>query len=247
MIARSFSRLVDAVEADARWLLALWVVAAVALTLAAPSLNDVGSTDTADFLPAEAPSQQADRVLARLFLDDPTRESSIVVFARDGGLTEADHAYVGKLTSTLTTGGLANDITGVQSTATSPELAAFLRAPDGEAELLIASMADAPFSTSGTSAVERLRDHLEATAPDAPTTSPTSAVSPPTRPTASSDPSTAGNRARAFPCRDWADRNPMATKPVPYGRLRASDLCSDLDTARSSTLYGTNSRVSVST
>lgn len=166
MIARSFSRLVDAVEAYARWVLGLWVFAAVGLTLVAPSLNDVGSTDTADFLPGDAPSQEADRVLARLFPDDPTRESSIVVFARDGGLTDADHAYVGELTSTLTTGELAEDVSGVQSTATSPELAAFLRAPDGEAELLIASMADAPFSSSGAAAVERLRDHLEATAPE---------------------------------------------------------------------------------
>lgn len=166
MIARSFSRLVDVVEARARWVLGLWVLAAVALTLIAPSLNDVGSTDTADFLPADAPSQQADQVLARLFPDDPTRESSIVVFARDGGLTDADAAYIGELTSTLTTGELAADFTGVQSTATSPELAAFLRAADGEAELLIASMADGPFSTSGTAAVERLRDHLEETAPD---------------------------------------------------------------------------------
>jgi RND superfamily putative drug exporter len=166
VIARSFSRLVDAVEAHATWVLALWALAAVALTLVAPSLNDVGSTDTADFLPADAPSQQADRVLARLFPDDPTRESSIVVFARDGGLTDADEAYIGELTAALTAGELAGDVTGVQSTATSPELAAFLRAPDGEAELLVASMADAPFSTSGTAAVERLRDHLEETAPD---------------------------------------------------------------------------------
>lgn len=166
MIASSFSRLVDAVEAYARWVLGLWVLAAMGLTLVAPSLNDVGSTDTADFLPGDSPSQQADQVLARLFPDDPTRESSIVVFARDGGLTDADRTYVGELTSTLTTGELAEDITGVQSTATSPELAAFLRAPDGEAELLIASMADAPFSSSGAAAVERLRDHLETTAPD---------------------------------------------------------------------------------
>lgn len=166
MIARSFSKLVDVVEARARWVLALWALAAVALTLIAPSLNDVGSTDTADFLPADAPSQQADRVLARLFPDDPTRESSIVVFARDGGLTDADTAYIAELTATLTSGELAEDIIGVQSTATSPELAAFLRAPDGEAELVIASMADAPFSTSGTAAVERLREHLDSTAPE---------------------------------------------------------------------------------
>ena len=88
------------------------------------------------------------------------------MFARDRGLTDTDRAYIGDLTATLTTGAFADDVTAVQSTATSPELAAFLQAPDGAAELLIASMADAPFSTSGTAAVERLRDHLEESAPD---------------------------------------------------------------------------------
>lgn len=166
MISRLFARMVDVIEAHAWFVLALWAAAAVGLTIVAPSLNEVGSTDTADFLPPDAPSQQADRVLAELFPDDPSRESSIVVFARDGGLTEGDEAYIASVTSAVTTGPLAEDVVGVQSTASSPELAAFLRSPDGEAELMIASMKHAPFSTSGTAAVERLRDHLHDTAPE---------------------------------------------------------------------------------
>ena len=92
-----FSRFVDAVERHARWVLIAWIAAAVVLTLAAPSLNDVGSQDTADFLPSDAPSQQTDRLLAELFPDDPTRDASIIVVARDGGLTDADRAYLGEL------------------------------------------------------------------------------------------------------------------------------------------------------
>lgn len=114
MITRTFSRLVDLVERHARWVLGFWVLAAVGLTLVAPSLNEVGSSDTADFLPADAPSQQADKVLTGLFPDDPTRESSIVIFARDGGLTDADHGYIAQLTSALTSGDLAADFVGVQ-------------------------------------------------------------------------------------------------------------------------------------
>ncbi len=166
MISDRFSRMVDLIEARAGWVLGAWVAAAIAVTLVAPSLSEVGSSDTADFLPADAPSQQADKVLARLFPDDPSRESSIIVVARDGGLTDADRAYLGELTESMTAGALAGDISAVQSTSTSPDLAAFLRSPDGEAELLIASMTDPPFSTSGTAAVERLRDHIEDTAPD---------------------------------------------------------------------------------
>lgn len=82
-------------------MIATWVAAAVAMTLAAPSLNEVGSQDPADFLPTEAPSQQANRILAGLFADDPTREAAIIVVAAPGGLTEADRAYVRQLAEDL--------------------------------------------------------------------------------------------------------------------------------------------------
>lgn len=72
--------------------------------LFAPSLNDVGSQDTTDFLPADAPSQRADRLLAAAFPDDPTREASVIVVARAEGLTSADRAYLGELTAWLPRG-----------------------------------------------------------------------------------------------------------------------------------------------
>lgn len=161
-----FTRFVDAIEGRARWVIAAWVAAAVAMTLAAPSLNDVGSQDTADFLPSDAPSQQADRILADRFPDDPTREAAIIVVARDGGLTDADRTYIGQLAEDLRSPTFADDISGIQTVATDPDLGPFLRSEDGSAELMVASMRRAPFSTNGTQAVENLRDHLETTAPD---------------------------------------------------------------------------------
>jgi uncharacterized membrane protein YdfJ with MMPL/SSD domain len=161
-----FTRFVTAIERRARWVIAAWVAAAVAMTLAAPSLNDVGSQDTADFLPTDAPSQQADRILAGLFPDDPTREAAIIVVARDGGLTDADRTYIGQLAEDLRSPTFADDISGIQTVATDPDLGPFLRSEDGSAELMVASMRRAPFSTNGTQAVENLRDHLQTTAPD---------------------------------------------------------------------------------
>ncbi len=159
-------RVIDTVERRAAWVLVFWVVAAIGLTVAAPSLNEVGSSDTAGFLPADVPSQQAEALLTKLFPDDPTRDASIVVLARKGGLTEVDHDYIADLSSGLTTGPLGGDVKDLQSTATDPDLAPFLRSPDGEAELIIVGMTHAPFSTRGTAAVLRLREHLAATAPD---------------------------------------------------------------------------------
>lgn len=161
-----FTRIVTAIERRARWVIGAWVAAAVAMTLAAPSLNEVGSQDTADFLPADAPSQQADRILADLFPDDPTREAAIIVVAREGGLTDADRTYIGQLAEDLRSPSFADDISGVQTVATDPDLGPFLRSEDGAAELMVASMRRAPFSTNGTQAVEDLRSHLETTAPD---------------------------------------------------------------------------------
>lgn len=163
---RLIVRVVAFIERRAGLVLGFWVVAAIGLTLVAPSLNDVGSSDTADFLPADAPSQQADALLAKLFPGDPTRDASIVVFARQRGLTDGDRAYMAKFSTTLTTGSLHKDVKALQSTASSPELAAFLRSPDGKAELMVVSMTAAPFSSTGTAAVERLRDYLADTAPE---------------------------------------------------------------------------------
>src|SRR3546814_6129094 len=126
----------------------------------------VGSQDTADFLPADAPSQQADRILADLFPDDPTREAAIIVVAREGGLTDADRTYIGQVAEDLRSPSFADDISGVQTVATDPDLGPFLRSEDGAAELMVASMRRAPFSTNGTQAVEELSNHLETTVPD---------------------------------------------------------------------------------
>jgi uncharacterized membrane protein YdfJ with MMPL/SSD domain len=160
-----FSRFVDVIEARARWVLAGWVLAALALTLSAPSLNDVGSQDITDFLPASAPSQQADQRLAKLFPNDPTTDASVIVVARDGGLTDTDRGYLAELTTWLEGPENRGDVRTVQSASTNADLGAFLRATDGEAELVIVSFARAPLSLEGAKVVERIRGHMEATAP----------------------------------------------------------------------------------
>jgi RND superfamily putative drug exporter len=161
-----FTRFIGAVERQARWVLVAWVGAAVVLTLVAPSLNDVGSQDTTDFLPHDAPSQQADRLLAKLFPGDPTRDASVIVVAREGGLTEVDRAYLADLTTWLEGPANSGDVRTVQSASTNPDLAAFLRSVDGDAELLVTSMVRAPLSVEGAGVVQRIRDHMDKTAPD---------------------------------------------------------------------------------
>src|SRR5687767_14811324 len=125
-----FTRLVGMVERRAGWVIAAWLAAAVALVVLAPSINEVGSQDTADFLPADAPSQRATRIMAEVFPEDPTREAGILVAARDGGLTAGDRVWLTHLVEDLRGPAFADDIRGVQSAASDPDLAPFLRAPD---------------------------------------------------------------------------------------------------------------------
>src|SRR3546814_11877495 len=119
----------------------------------------VGSQDTADFLPADAPSQQADRILADLFPDDPTREAAIIVVAREGGLTDADRTYIGQVAEDLRSPSFADDISGVQTVATDPDLGPFVRSEDGAAPLMMASMSRAPSPPNRTPATPNLPHH----------------------------------------------------------------------------------------
>jgi len=161
-----FARLASFTERRAPWVVAGWFLAVVVVTATAPSLQDVGTQDNSDFLPADAPSQQADRVLRELFPDDPTRDSALLVFERPGGLTPADHAYVDALGASLAIGGPSAEVISVQSVATTPDLAPILRSRDGAAELLIMSFRAPPFTHATNEAVAQIRDHLAATAPD---------------------------------------------------------------------------------
>jgi putative drug exporter of the RND superfamily len=160
-----FGRCVDAVERRATWVIVVWVVVGVGLALAAPSLEDVGTQDTSAFLPASAPSQQADRLLAEAFPEDPTRDASIVVVAREGGLTDADRLYLADLANWLTGPAMIGNVSAVQSSTTSPDLASFLRSADGEAELLVISMSRPPLSPAGAAVVDDIRERLADTSP----------------------------------------------------------------------------------
>ena len=72
-----------------------WIAAAVIVTLLAPNINDVASSDTADFLPRNAPYKHAEQVYEATFPNDTSTSSTVIVIdARDvpGGILnqEAD-------------------------------------------------------------------------------------------------------------------------------------------------------------
>ena len=84
------------------WVIAAWVVAAVAIGAFAPSLSDATTQDQADFLPDRYESVQATQIAQQAFGETGGATATIVVKREDGGpLTAADQATVGRLAQSI--------------------------------------------------------------------------------------------------------------------------------------------------
>ncbi len=97
-----------------------WIALAAIVTVVAPNINDVASSDTADFLPSGAPFEHAGDVYKATFPEDDSKASSVIVMdARDlpGGIFDATAATFDEATQTGP-GNFTRD------------LAAWLRGPD---------------------------------------------------------------------------------------------------------------------
>jgi RND superfamily putative drug exporter len=152
-----------------RWaVVVLWVVAAVLFAAFAPALKDVGSADESTFLPKEAESVEARAVLARAFPDEAAPGSATVVFGRDGGLTDADRAYIDALpgwAKTESPEDLRGVVRNVVTLSQKPHLAVMMESADGSTQIATVNLEVAAFQEGATIAVEALRDHFAATAP----------------------------------------------------------------------------------
>jgi putative drug exporter of the RND superfamily len=77
-----------------KWVvIVLWIVGVIALSPLAAKLGDATRDETASFLPEDAESTQVQELLKDRF---PGGETTIglIVYKRDGGLTEADRAKI---------------------------------------------------------------------------------------------------------------------------------------------------------
>jgi RND superfamily putative drug exporter len=79
-----------------KWVvIALWIVAVFALSPLGAKVADVTSDETASFLPAEAESTEVQELLKERFPGGETT-LGLIVYKRDGGLTEADQAKIAR-------------------------------------------------------------------------------------------------------------------------------------------------------
>jgi RND superfamily putative drug exporter len=109
-----------------RWyIIAAWAVAAVVLTLVAPSINDVSVTDQRAFLSQDEPSLQANELLKKYFPDQVALSSAVLVIdAGSGGdvTTGPVAGFVGDLTDWLAGAGSPAAVSAVWSPTHGDEL-----------------------------------------------------------------------------------------------------------------------------
>ncbi len=72
----------------------LWLAAAIALFLVAPTLSEVGVTDESQFLPQDTQSASARRLLDEKFptTTESPASSGLIVLYNEQGLTDRRHA-----------------------------------------------------------------------------------------------------------------------------------------------------------
>ena len=107
-----------------RWfIIAAWVIVAIALTLFAPNINDVANSDQRSFLPSQAPSLTAHEIVTKYFPDRVSPSSAVIVIdAGPGGRIDqgAGSDYIASLTAWLSSAASSDPTLSVIDRVVSP-------------------------------------------------------------------------------------------------------------------------------
>jgi putative drug exporter of the RND superfamily len=137
-----------------------WAVAALAMGLLGPSLSSVGSADETSFLPANAESLAARKVISQAFPGDAAPSTALLVFEREGGLTDADRAVIEGLRSYFEGTGRPASIKRYVTAEKTPSLASMFRSSDGAVELARVDLSTPSFLPATNEAIDQMRAHL---------------------------------------------------------------------------------------
>jgi RND superfamily putative drug exporter len=108
-----------------------WVALTVLLTVAVPSLEDVGQEHSVSLSPSDAPSMQAMKHIGQVFKESDSDASAMIVLEGDQPLGDAAHRYYADLVKKLKADKA--HVTHVQDFWGDPLTAAGAQSPDGKA------------------------------------------------------------------------------------------------------------------
>ena len=139
-----------------RWVVLVgWLAVLGAVLATTPKLADVRQNEATQFLPSSAESTRAAELAADRFASDST--PAIVVFHRDGGLTDADRAAAEDFAAWASSDQAPDLVSSVVSPSMVPQDAGLV-SPDGSTLTVIVGITGNPADESFTNAVEALRD-----------------------------------------------------------------------------------------
>ncbi len=143
-----------------RWaVIGLWLVVAALMALFAPEVANVGVTDQESFLPIDAPSVTAGKLLFEKF---PSEEATAdtIVFLRNEGLTQSDLAYAQQVEAWLKSADAPPEVSDVLSVFSNPELQPLLMSEDGTTMLMSVGFSTSVSSEPTSRAVGEIRQDL---------------------------------------------------------------------------------------
>jgi RND superfamily putative drug exporter len=137
-----------------------WFVAAAILGVLGPSLAQAGSADETSFLPRDAESLSARRVIANAFPGDSAPTVALIVFSRASGLTDADRSAIEGLRAYFEGSGHPAGLLRYVTAERTTSLASMFRSTDGVVELARLDMSTPAFLPETNATITAVRAHL---------------------------------------------------------------------------------------
>lgn len=156
----------------------VWIAIATLVTLIAPNIEDVASSDTADFLPNNAPFVHADRVYRETFPEDFAPSSMIIVVEdRRGILNEGAEtfeeqtntpagAFIQETEVWLSSADAPPIIQRVTSPLDSPSTALLMIAPDNHVAIMRVEFSTSETEEVTTEALDEIEDWVQQNRPE---------------------------------------------------------------------------------
>jgi RND superfamily putative drug exporter len=146
----------------------IWIAAAAALYLGAPSFSDVAVTDESQFLPQDTQSAAAMKLLEKKFASATTTSASsgIIIIYNAEGLTDEDMQEAKAVREWLISSAAPGVIVGVTSVFDNDLLRQTLISTDQTTMMISVNFSESALSAEATAAVSQIREFLSSYHPD---------------------------------------------------------------------------------
>jgi len=144
-----------------RWaVLAAWLAAGLFSLFALPDMQAILRQSEQRFLPDDAGSVQATRLLQNIDPDKRSLSGAVLVYSREDGLRESDIDWMEGVLTEIESRASELGLAGVVSSSTHPELAERLSSKDGTTRLALLNFPGADFEDGTRATLDGLKEKL---------------------------------------------------------------------------------------